>query len=107
MPCWAVWYYHKFRRDLSKRICPITSLLRKGVKFESMPAMEVIVPEVIAELAALPILVFPDWDAVADGSRPFRVLRRVHRRFWGCTRIGATGRLSAAHRLHEPCYHRF
>ena len=27
----------------------------------------------IAELAAPPILVFPNWDAVADGSRPFHV----------------------------------
>ena len=29
--------------------------------------------EILAELAAPPILVFPDWDAVADGSRPFHV----------------------------------
>ena len=27
----------------------------------------------IAELAAPPILVFPNWDAVPDGSRPFHV----------------------------------
>ena len=33
--------------------------------------MEVIVREIIAELAAAPILVSPEWDAVvADGSRP-------------------------------------
>ena len=31
----GVVYYRKFLRDLSKRIRPITSLLRKGVKFES------------------------------------------------------------------------
>ena len=36
-------YYRKSLRDLSKRIRPITSLLRKGVKFEFTPAMEVIV----------------------------------------------------------------
>ena len=35
-------YYCKFLRDLSKLIRPITSLLRKGVKFELKPAMEVI-----------------------------------------------------------------
>ena len=29
--------------------------------------------EIIAELAALPILFFPDWGAVADGSRPLHV----------------------------------
>ena len=39
----GVRYYSKFLRDLSKRIRPITSLLRKGVKFEFTPAMEVIV----------------------------------------------------------------
>ena len=69
----GVGYYRKFPRDLSKRIRPITSLLKKGVKFEFMPAMEVIVREFLAELAAPLILVFPDWDAVADGSRPFHV----------------------------------
>ena len=29
--------------------------------------------EILAKLAAPPILVFPDWNAVADGSRPFHV----------------------------------
>ncbi|MEO9747519.1 MAG: ribonuclease H family protein, partial [Marinobacter sp.] len=33
--------------------------------------MEDIVRQILAELAAPPILVFPDWDAVSDGSRPF------------------------------------
>ena len=64
-------YYHNFLRDLSKRIRPITSLLRKGVKFEF--THKIIVREILAELATPPILVFPDWDAVADGSRPFQV----------------------------------
>ena len=35
--------------------------------------MEVIVREILAELAVPPILVFPDWDAVAAGSCPFHV----------------------------------
>ena len=39
----GVGYYRKFLLDLSKRIRLITSLLRKGVKFEFTPAMEVIV----------------------------------------------------------------
>ena len=67
----SVGYCHKFLRDLSKRIRPITSILRKGVKFEFTPAMEVIVRNILVELADPPILVFFDWDAVADGSRPF------------------------------------
>ena len=69
----GVGYYSKFLRCLSKRIRPITSLLRKGVKFEFTPAMEVSEPEIIAELAPPPIFVLPDRDAVADGSRPFHV----------------------------------
>ena len=55
----GVGYYRKVLRDLSKRIRPITSLLRKGIKFEFTPAMKVIVHEILAELAAPP-LVFPD-----------------------------------------------
>ena len=37
------------------------------------PTMEAIVCGMSAELTAPQILVFPDWDAVEDGSRPFRV----------------------------------
>ena len=66
-------YYRKFLPDLSKRIRPLAALLRKGVKYDFTPAMEVIVRQILAELAAPPILVFLDWDAVADGSRPFHV----------------------------------
>ena len=69
----SVGHYRKFLRDFSKRIRPITSLLRKGANFELLPAMEVIVREILAELAAPPSLVFSDWDAVADGSRPIYV----------------------------------
>ena len=69
----GVGHYRKILRDLSKRIRRITSLLMKGVKFEFTPGMEVIVGEILPELAAPLIFVFPDWDAVADGSRPFRV----------------------------------
>ena len=36
--------------------------------------MEDTVRALLAELAAPPILVFPDWDAVIDTSRPFRLL---------------------------------
>ena len=51
----GVGYYRKFLSVLSKRIRPITSLLGEGVKFEYTPAMEVIVREILAELAAPPI----------------------------------------------------
>ena len=35
--------------------------------------MEVVVREVLAELAKRPILVFPDWDAVDNGSTPLLI----------------------------------
>ena len=57
------------------QICPITALLKKGAKFSFTPSMETIVRDMLTELATLPVLVFPDWDAVEDGSRPFRVYR--------------------------------
>ena len=66
-------YYRKILSDLSKRFRPINSLLRKGVKFAFKPAMEKVVREILAELATPSILVFPNWDAVANGSLPFHV----------------------------------
>ena len=60
-------YYSNFLPDVSKRLRPINSLLRKGVKFAFTPAMEKLVREILAERATPPILVFPNWDAVADG----------------------------------------
>ena len=35
--------------------------------------MEKMVRDTLVELATPPILVFPNWDAVADGSLPFHV----------------------------------
>ena len=66
-------YYRKILPDLSKRLRPNNSLLRKGSRVAFKPAMEKLVREILAELATPPILVFPIWDAVADGSRPFHV----------------------------------
>ena len=66
-------YYLKFVPDMSKRIRPITVLLKKGIKFLFTPSIEVIVRDMLAELAAPPLLVSPDWDAVEDATGPFRV----------------------------------
>ena len=57
--------------DILKRIRPITSLLKQGVKFVFMPSMETIARTPIEELPAPPVLVYADWDAVADNSRIF------------------------------------
>ena len=66
-------YYRKYFPGLSKRRRPIHSLLRKGAKFAFTPAVVKLVREILVELATPPILVFPNWDAVADGSRSFHV----------------------------------
>ena len=67
----GLFYYRIFLRDMAKRIRPITSILKQGVKFAFTPAMEAIVRELIAELSTPPVLVYPNWDDVTDNSRPF------------------------------------
>ena len=52
---------------------PITALLKKGTAFDFTSTMEDTVRALLAELAAPPILVFPDWDAVISTTRPFRL----------------------------------
>ena len=66
-------YYRNFLPDLSRRLRPMNVLLRKGVKFAFTPAMEESAREILAELTTPPVPVFPDWDAVADGTRTFHV----------------------------------
>ena len=66
-------YYRKFLPNMARHIRPITALLKKGAAFDFTSAMEDTVRTLLAELAAPPILVFPDWDAVIDTSRPFRL----------------------------------
>ena len=66
-------YYRNFLPNMSKRVRPITALLKKGATFGFTPPIEETVRALLAELAAPPICVFPDWDAVIDKSRPFRL----------------------------------
>ena len=66
-------YYRKFLPNMAHHIRPITALLKKSAAFDFTSAMEDTVRALLAELAAPPILVFPDWDAVIDTSRPFRL----------------------------------
>ncbi|CAB1100851.1 unnamed protein product [Ectocarpus sp. CCAP 1310/34] len=65
--------YRKFLPQMAKRVRPLTTLLKKNVKFEFTDSMESAVRQLLAELASPPVLVYPDWDAVSDGSRPFRL----------------------------------
>ena len=66
-------YYRKFLPNMAKRVRPIMSLLKKGATFSFTPPMEEAVCALLAELAAPPILVFLDWNAVIGKSRPFRL----------------------------------
>ena len=60
-------YCRNFLPDMSERIPPFTAL------FVLVPAMELLVRQILAEIAFPPILVFPDSNVVADGSCPLRV----------------------------------
>ena len=51
----------------------MNALLRKGVKFVFTRAINNLVREILAELTTPQVLVFPDWNAVAGGSRPSHV----------------------------------
>ena len=66
-------YYRNVLPNRAKRVRLITSLLKKGAMFDFTPPMKAAVRTLLAELAAPPILVFSDWDAVIDKSRPFRL----------------------------------
>ena len=66
-------YYRKFLPNMAKRVRPITALLKKGATFSFTPPMEEAVRALLAELTTPPILVFPDWNAAFDKSRPFRL----------------------------------
>ena len=72
-PMGGINYHRKLLPDLSKRLSPINSVVRKRYKFVFTPAMENMLRKILAELATPPILVFPNREAVADGSRPFYV----------------------------------
>ena len=66
-------YYSKFLPNMARLIRPITALLKKGATFEFASTMGDTVRALLAELAAPPTRVFPDWDAVVDTTRPFRL----------------------------------
>ena len=59
-----------FLPNMAKRVRPLIAQLKKGVPFVFTSQMEAIVRDLLAKLAKSPILVFPDWGALEDGSRP-------------------------------------
>lgn len=58
---------------MTKRIRPINALLKKGVRVLFKRTMEAIGCDLLLELAVPSVLVFPNWDAVENGSGLFRV----------------------------------
>ena len=66
-------YYGKFLINLSRRLRPINALLKQGATFDFTPAMEATICAILHELTEPPTLVYRDWDAVTDNSRPFRL----------------------------------
>lgn len=56
---------------MARKIRPIMSLPKQGVKNVFTPAMEDTVRKTLKELSVPPVLVYPDWDVVADISRLF------------------------------------
>ena len=69
----GIGYYRKFLENLSVPLRSINVLLKHGVMFVFTPEMEAIVWGILLQLATPPILVHPDWNAVAGNSRPFRL----------------------------------
>eukprot|EP00752_Nemacystus_decipiens_P012916 g11431.t1 len=67
-------YYRSFLKDMVKRTKPLNALLKKGAPFVFTSDMEAAVPGLLADLSRPPVLVFPDWAAVEDRSRPFGLL---------------------------------
>ncbi|CAB1103321.1 unnamed protein product [Ectocarpus sp. CCAP 1310/34] len=80
-------YYREFLPNMAKRIRPLTTLLKKQEKFIFTPSMEQAVRVLLAELANAPVLVYPHWDAVSDGSRPFHLYCDASRDGFGGTLV--------------------
>ena len=66
-------YYRKFLPNLSKRLQPITRLLKKDVPFSFSVEMESVVRKILKVLTKPPVLVYPDFEAARNGSRKFRL----------------------------------
>ena len=66
-------YCRKFLPSLSRRLEPITRLLKKDVPFSFDAEMDAVVREILKVLTKPPVLVYLDFEAARDGSRRFRL----------------------------------
>ena len=78
-------YYRQYLPSLAQTLKPLTTLLKKGVKFVFTSEMEKIVREQLNTLSKPPILVSLDWPAAENGSRPFRLHTDSSKIGFGCT----------------------
>ena len=78
-------YYPEFLPELAKRLRPTSALLKQRTKITFTPAMEATARQILHDLATHPVLVSPNWDAVADNSRPFRLYCDASRNGFGAT----------------------
>ena len=67
-------YYRKFLSNLSRRLQPITWLLKKDVPFFFDSGMEAVVRDILKALTKPPVLVYPDFEAARNGSCKFRCI---------------------------------
>ena len=56
-------YYRKFLPNLSRRLQPITKLVKKDVPFSFTAQMKTVIRELLAVLTIPPVLVYPDFKA--------------------------------------------
>lgn len=69
-------YYRTFLPRTAARVRPINTLFKKNTTvLVFTDGMEIIFRDLLTKLASPPLWDFPDWDAVADGSQPFRLYR--------------------------------
>ena len=66
-------YYQKFLPNLSRRLQPITKLLKKDVPFSFNADIETVIRKILTVLTKPPVPVYPDFEAARDGSRKFRL----------------------------------
>ncbi|CAB1102906.1 unnamed protein product [Ectocarpus sp. CCAP 1310/34] len=86
-------YHRKFLPNTATHIRPLTTLPKKQVKVLFTPSMEQAVRVLLFELANPPVLVYPDRDAVSDGSRPFHHYSDAHSDGFGRT-LNKNGRVA-------------
>ena len=100
-------YHRIFLSNFPKRLRPINSLLRKGVKFCVHAGYGKIGARHPGGACDSADSVFSQLGCCRRRVTPVsRVLRRLHRRVWRRPRTGAGGWFHQTHRLHQPSHAR-